>query len=58
MEQRELEQLDALLHKLRQDDNTMQGLSILEQQEIAGASQTICSLIHKHLKPPAQEPET
>ena len=57
MEQRELEQLDALLHKLCEDHDIMGGLSVLEQREIAGASQTICSLIRKHVKPPAREPE-
>ncbi len=45
MEPNELEQLDGLLHKLRQDAGIMEGLSVLEQQQIAGASDTICSLL-------------
>lgn len=57
MEQRELEQLDALLHKLREDDEIVGELSVVEQREITGASKTICSLIRKHLKPRAQGPE-
>ena len=58
MEESELQQLDALLHKLCDDKGIMEGLSILERGQIAGASQTICSLIRKHLKPPGQESGT
>ena len=57
MEQRELEQLDTLIHKLRQDNDIMGGLSVFEHREIAGASETICSLIRKQLKPQAAGPE-
>jgi hypothetical protein len=32
MERAELELLDSLLHKLRQDKHIMEGLSLLEQQ--------------------------
>lgn len=49
MENAELEQLDALLHKLLADQSIMEGLSILEQREIAGASETICSLIRRKI---------
>jgi hypothetical protein len=38
MEQGEFEQLDALLHKLRQDQDIMQGLSLLEQGVLVAAS--------------------
>ena len=56
MEVTELEQLDALLHKLREDTLITEGLSILERQAIVGASQTICSLIRKHLNSSAPRP--
>jgi len=52
-----LEELDALLHMVREDTEVMEGLSILERQAIISASQTISSLIWKHLhssKPPPE----
>lgn len=58
MEATEIEELDALLHKLREDTQIMEGLSILEQGAIASASETICSLIRKHLKPSAPRPKS
>jgi hypothetical protein len=58
MEATDLEQLDALLHKLREDTRIMEGLSILERQAIVGASQTICSLVRKHLNSSAPRPAT
>jgi hypothetical protein len=54
MHQAELEQLDDLLHKFRNDNQIIPALSILEQQAIEAASETICSLIRKHLKPAEQ----
>jgi hypothetical protein len=54
----ELEQLCALLESVLHDKQIMEGLSVLEQQEIAGASETICSLIRKHLKPADQGHES
>ena len=58
MDRSELELLDSLLHKLRQDKHIMEGLSVLEQQAVVAASETISSLIRKHCKPPAPTPET
>ena len=46
----ELEQLDALLHKLLADQRIMEGLSLVERHEIAGASETICSLIRRKIE--------
>ena len=46
----ELEQLDALLRKLLADQRIMEGLSLLERREIAGASQTIRSLIRQKIE--------
>ena len=47
METAELELLDTLLHNLLADGRIMEGLSVLEQREIAGASETICSLVRR-----------
>ena len=49
MEKAELEQLDALLHKLLADQRIVEELSLLEQRQIAGASETICSLIRQKI---------
>ena len=45
MEPTEFGELDVLLHKLREDTQIMEGLSILEQGAIASASETICSVL-------------
>jgi hypothetical protein len=58
MEPTEFEELDVLLHKLREDTQIMEGLSILERGAIASASETIGSLIRKHLKPSTPAPES
>jgi hypothetical protein len=55
MEQGELQQLDTLLHQLRHDKHIMEGLSVQEQQQISGASETIRSLIRKRLKAPESD---
>jgi len=49
MESQELEQLCALLNRFRHDNRVLEGLSIIEQEHIAGAAETICSLVRRHL---------
>jgi hypothetical protein len=52
----ELQQLDVLLRKLCADKEIMGGLSLLERGQITAASETVCSLIGKHLDPPTKTP--
>ena len=52
----ELQQLDALLHKLCEDREIIGGLSLLERGQITGASETVGSLIGKHPNPPTRTP--